>query len=61
MAIISALETPIVFVAFHFIFLIVYYVKLTQGSMVTMDMRMDRVRVFHDPATGMVTSIPRIG
>lgn len=32
-----------------------------QGAMVTMDMRMDRVRVFHDVSTGMVTSTPKIG
>lgn len=29
--------------------------------MVTMDMRMDRVRVFHDPNTEIVTTIPKIG
>lgn len=29
--------------------------------MVTMDMRMDRVRVFHDGSTEKVTTAPRVG
>ena len=29
--------------------------------MVTMDVRMDRVRVFYDKDSGYVTSVPKIG
>lgn len=34
---------------------------LEQNSMVTMDYRMNRVRVFINPETQTVTAIPRIG
>ncbi|KAK9828891.1 hypothetical protein WJX72_002640 [[Myrmecia] bisecta] len=34
---------------------------VAQGSMVTMDYRYDRVRIFFDPATNKVSHEPRIG
>jgi len=36
-------------------------VKVTTGSMVTMDFRVDRVRVWYDPETGKVEGAPKIG
>ena len=36
-------------------------VKVIEGSMVTMDHRLDRVRVFYNENTGLVTSPPRVG
>jgi len=36
-------------------------VKVVQGSMVTMDYRLDRVRVFYNEDTGLVTATPRVG
>jgi hypothetical protein len=39
----------------------VLVVKLPEGSIVTLDFRLDRVRVFYDPVTIRVTSIPMIG
>jgi hypothetical protein len=36
-------------------------VKLPEESIVTLDFRLDRVRVFYDPVTLHVTSIPAIG
>ena len=37
----------------------VYLVK--SGSMVTMDYRTDRIRVFYDAETGLVTKPPKVG
>lgn len=31
------------------------------GNIVTMDFRSDRVRVFYNPDTNMVTEVPRVG
>jgi len=36
-------------------------VKVTSGSMVTMDYRLDRVRVWYDPDTGRVERAPKVG
>ena len=36
-------------------------VKVESGSMVTMDYRLDRVRVYFDPETNKVTSPPKLG
>ncbi len=36
-------------------------VKLRHGSMVTMDYRQDRVRVYFNPTTQLVQGCPRIG
>ena len=38
-----------------------YVVKVTSGSMVTMDYRLDRVRVWYDPETGRVEGTPKVG
>lgn len=35
--------------------------SLPQGSMVTMDFRTDRIRVFYDEQTGLVVTPPRVG
>lgn len=43
-----------------FVVLCLFLFMSSQGSMVTMDMRMDRVRVWCD-ADGIVTRPPRIG
>lgn len=34
---------------------------IPQGSMVTMDFRTDRIRVFYDEQTGLVVTPPRVG
>lgn len=34
---------------------------LKKGSMVTMDYRSDRIRIFFNPDTGFVDGIPKIG
>ena len=34
---------------------------LKKGSMVTMDYRTDRIRIFVDPNSGLVDGIPKIG
>lgn len=39
----------------------IHVMLVPQGAMVTMDYRLDRVRVFHNEESGMVTSIPKIG
>jgi len=36
-------------------------VKVSKDSMVTMDFRLDRVRVWYDPDTGKVEGAPKIG
>jgi len=36
-------------------------IKVQKGSMVTMDYRLDRVRVFYDVESNLVVEIPRIG
>ncbi len=36
-------------------------VKVKQGSMVTMDFSLERVRVYYDPESGQVSSIPTVG
>ncbi len=35
--------------------------KIESGSMVTMDYRTDRVRVFYDPVTNLVSKTPKVG
>ncbi len=36
-------------------------IKVLHGSMVTMDFRTDRVRVYYDKDSGRVTSAPKVG
>jgi hypothetical protein len=36
-------------------------VKVKKGSMVTMDFSLERVRVYYDPESGQVSSIPTVG
>lgn len=37
------------------------FFQVQMGSMVTMDYRMDRVRIYYDPVSRLVAKTPRVG
>ena len=49
---------------FSFLFLFIHahiHTQVASGSMVTRDFRLDRVRVWYDPETGVVEGAPKVG